>query len=135
MTVYYDYADDGTIKPVKNRTRQTVGLKYISERRAFEMSDGKYSKSGWLLSDNVCAPTHYSRSDDLGTQGILNHADGKRYDSRSAYYKALKQQGMVILGDDAPKTAAKPKESGIDWKKAVKETIDSYKTPKKGKTK
>lgn len=33
-------------------------------------------------------------------QAILNHADGKMYDSKSAYNKALKASGHYIVGND-----------------------------------
>ena len=44
-------------------------------------------------------------SDDLGMQGVLNPVDGKKYDSRSAYHKAVKDAGCVVLGDEAPTQA------------------------------
>lgn len=33
---------------------------------------------------------------------IMNHADGQMYDSRSAYYRAVKDAGCVIVEGDAP---------------------------------
>ena len=39
-------------------------------------------------------------SDDLGTQGILNHADGKLYDSKSAFRKATRRAGCYEMGND-----------------------------------
>lgn len=50
----------------------------------------------------------YVISDDLGTSGVLNHADGKVYDSKSEYYKAVKAAGCVIVGNDAPTDAKGP---------------------------
>lgn len=47
----------------------------------------------------------YITSDNIGNgaQGILNPADGKYYDSRSAYYRAVKDAGCVVMGSDAPR--------------------------------
>jgi hypothetical protein len=73
----------------------------------------------------------YVQSDNLGLQGVLNPADGKMYDSKSAYYRAVKDAGCVVLGDDAPTQAAKPKQKPINWEKAVAETLKT--TPVKGK--
>lgn len=73
----------------------------------------------------------YVISDSLGVQGIISQADGKSYDSKSNYYRSLKEQGMVVMGNDAPTTKATPKTKEIDWKQAVAETIKS--TPLKGK--
>lgn len=46
--------------------------------------------------------THSVRSDSLpgGVKGMLSHADGKKYDSRSQYERAVKASGCVILGND-----------------------------------
>lgn len=43
-------------------------------------------------------PFHYVISDDLGA--VQNPADGKTYDSKSAYYKAVKDAGCVVLGNE-----------------------------------
>lgn len=37
---------------------------------------------------------------------VLNPADGKRYDSKSKYYAAVKAKGCEIVGSDAGKTAS-----------------------------
>ena len=44
-------------------------------------------------------------SDNLGTQGVFNPADGKRYDSKSQYYQSLKDAGCVVMeaGMDKPR--------------------------------
>lgn len=71
-----------------------------------------------------------------GVQGIQSQADGKYYDSKSAYYASLKEKGLEVVGDDAPQTH-KPKVEEIDWKQAVAETLQQSKTKlsptKKGK--
>lgn len=132
MTAHYDFDENGLLKKVRAGSRKTVGLKYLSEARVIELSEGKYKGDGWLLSDSVHSPMHYGR-DDLGIQGVLNPADGKRYDSKAEYYRAVKDKGLVVVGDDAPKERAEPKLKKIDWHEAVAETL--RKTPKKGRKK
>ena len=39
---------------------------------------------------------------------LKSMADGKMYDSKSAYRKSLKAQGLVELGNDAPSTCEEP---------------------------
>lgn len=46
-------------------------------------------------------------SDDLGKDGVLNHADGKLYDSKSEYYGAVKAAGCEVVGNDKPDTGEK----------------------------
>lgn len=43
-------------------------------------------------------------SDQLGegVKGILNHADGKIYDSKSAYHRTLRERGFHIREDKEP---------------------------------
>lgn len=36
-----------------------------------------------------------------GMSAIMNHADGRLYDSKSAYYRAVKDAGCEIIGNDA----------------------------------
>lgn len=49
-----------------------------------------------------------------GAGGALKSmADGKMYDSKSAYYKAVKAAGCEIMGNDAPREA-KPMEYKIN---------------------
>lgn len=39
-----------------------------------------------------------------GINGILNHADGKRYDSKSQYERAVRARGCRVVGNDWNKT-------------------------------
>lgn len=39
---------------------------------------------------------------------VQNPCDGKTYDSKSAYYRAVKDAGCVIVGNEAEKLAAAP---------------------------
>lgn len=50
-----------------------------------------------------------------GITPILNHADGKMYDSKSSYYKALKQSGHIIV------------EAGMDKPREIRGDFDSRK--------
>ena len=36
-----------------------------------------------------------------GMEAIVNHADGRTYDSKSAYYGAVKAAGCEIVGNDS----------------------------------
>lgn len=48
-----------------------------------------------------------------GVNGMLNHADGKRYDSKSAYERAVKAKGCRVIGNDWNKSEYKtPAERG-----------------------
>ena len=67
----------------------------------------------------------YIISDDLGMKGVFNHADGKLYDSKSAYKKAVKAAGLEILGNDAPRDVkpAEPKIDMNDLKRDIAQSI------------
>lgn len=66
---------------------------------AWEYYSRKYS--GTARSD---LPAPMLISDSLAD--VLNPADGKRYDSKSKYYAAVKAKGCEIVGSDAGKTAS-----------------------------
>lgn len=134
MTPYYDFTPKGEMIMVTEETRRRAGgLKFITSERVNSWSEGKFSDAGWLVADHVQGPTHYARSDDLGTKGVLNPVDGKLYDSRAAYERAVKAAGCVIMGNDAPTEMAKPKVKNIDWKPAIAETLKQLSPTRKGK--
>lgn len=61
-----------------------------------------------------------------GINGIQSMADGKYYDSKSAYRKSLKEKGLVELGNDAP-TVGKGPEASIserELKQDIKTAIE-----------
>lgn len=62
----------------------------------------------------------YTQSDYIASGELKSMADGKVYDSKSKYYKSLKEQGMVIV-DEPPKQR---KEKSVDWEKALVETCN-----------
>lgn len=78
-------------------------------------------------------PRFHVISDEM-TGGVFCPADGKTYDSKSSYYKAVKAKGLEIVGNDAPMKRATPKTNDINWEKAVAETLKQTPlTKKKGR--
>lgn len=61
-------------------------------------------------------------SDHFASGDLYSHADGKTYDSKSAYKKAVKSAGYEICGEGIK--PQKPKGSEVDWKGAVAETLE-----------
>lgn len=61
-------------------------------------------------------------SDHFASGDLYSHADGKTYDSKSAYKKAVKAAGYEICGEGIK--PQKPKESEINWNGAVAETLE-----------
>lgn len=109
---------------VLNENGDIIKTDEVFKNGRYVFIDGKMVRVG----DGKRPPTHYAGSDDIG--GVLNPADGKTYDSRSAYYSAVKSKGLVIAGDEAPTQRAKPKIKSINWEQAVAETLKT--TPLKG---
>ncbi len=68
----------------------------VEDRKAWAEANKK-RKKGWKPSKPMVI------SDDLGKEGVLNHADGKMYDSKTAYEAAVKAAGCEIVGNDAPR--------------------------------
>ncbi len=68
------------------------------------------------------------RSD--GMDAIVNHANGLTYDSRSAYERAVKDAGCVILGNDVPDTPSPDvpdvKDMAQDIKTAIEQVEAGY---------
>ena len=61
---------------------------------------------------------------------LLNHADGRYYDSKSAFTKAVKAAGCEILGNDAPTTPVdRPPPDGVDdaVEQAIAKVSQGYK--------
>lgn len=55
-----------------------------------------------VRSDHRAGIYHGFGRDHLGegVKGVLNHADGKRYDSKSQYERAVRAKGCRIVGND-----------------------------------
>lgn len=62
-----------------------------------------------------------------GLDGMLSHADGKQYDSKSAYYRTLKETGNRILepGERPEYEAAGPTRADVG--EAFQKVRDGYK--------
>ncbi len=65
-------------------------------------------------------------SDSLGVHGITSMADGKSYDSKSAYRKELKKQGFVEMGTSAPTQVDKTIRGDFVTKKEIAEAINRH---------
>jgi hypothetical protein len=58
-----------------------------------------------------------------GVKGMQSMADGKMYDSKSAYYQSLKEKGCEIVGNDAPRTQRQDIRGDFTTKQEVAEAI------------
>jgi hypothetical protein len=60
-----------------------------------------------------------------GMESTLNHADGKRYTSKSEYYRAVKQAGCEVVGNEPSFKRPKAKEYDAgDVKGDIKRAFD-----------
>lgn len=129
---YYEYNDDGGLIPLEYEKGDIMaGIKCTLPQGRYCNIDGLLVRVG-----NASRPSHYSSSDNLGegVRGMFNPADGKMYDSKSAYYNSIKAKGLVI--NDSPELkSSKPKLNPINWEKAVKKSIDQLSPTRKGKKK
>lgn len=64
-------------------------------------------------------------SDHLGD--VWNPADGQTYDSKSAYYKAVRAAGCEIMGNDAPTRPSAPQDDGPSTADIEKSVADAFK--------
>ena len=129
---YYKYDDEGDLVP-----HEYIRGDYINNIKS-TLPSGRYVTIDGLLirTGNASTPLNYGGSDSLGqgVQGVFNPADGKTYDSKSEYYKAIKAKGLVIDDSTTPKTPS-PKLNPINWEKAVKQSINQLSPTRKGKKK
>lgn len=58
-----------------------------------------------------------------GMDATMNHADGRRYDSKRAFERAVKAQGCEIVGNEklTERPMWTPPSSGPDIKRAIEE--------------
>lgn len=102
----------------------SFGRKSLSKREIYVLRDGKLilkSKDGVLTKEYSSYQPKTTKvgpvfKDDLpgGVNGMLSHADGKRYDSKSRYEQALKAKGCRIVGNDWNNATYKtPLERGV----------------------
>jgi hypothetical protein len=92
---------------------------YIDEKISSALASGEIKRIEKAPIKRGYAPNVIS--DYVQGGHLKSMADGKTYDSKSRYYKSLKERGMVIVGDEKVKPP-KPKE--VDWHRAVAETIN-----------
>lgn len=65
--------------------------------------------------------------------GVQNPCDGKTYDSKSAYYRAVRDAGCEIVGNEAEKIAANttasapPAVTRAEVAEAIRKVADGYK--------
>lgn len=78
----------------------------------------------------VGGPNVISDSLGEGVQGLTNMADGKQYDSKSAYRKSLKEHGMVEMGNDAPTEGKKSLDGDFDCAGDVKRAMEQVRAYK-----
>lgn len=74
---------------------------------------------------NFVPPSVRIISDSMGygVRGIKSMADGKQYDSKSEYYKSLKEKGYEVVGNDAPRTQRQDIRGDFTTKQEVAEAI------------
>jgi len=59
-----------------------------------------------------------------GMDPTMNHANGLLYDSRSAYERAVKDAGCVIVGNDTMDAPREPTPDVRDMKQDIKTAIE-----------
>jgi hypothetical protein len=82
--------------------------------------------------EKVVAPSTWGKTwfTSDGMDAVVNHADGKTYDSRSNYYKSLKQTGNhIVEAGETYKPADPMSDKGYksDLKKDIASTINQLK--------
>lgn len=104
----------------------------MSERGVWVFRDGQ------LIPKHLAPPLHrrfgtsaYVIGD--GMEPTLNPANGRRYDSKRAYYRAVRDAGCEIIGNETPKASPRKDlgDPGEDIKLAI-ETV-SARAPKRRK--
>lgn len=95
--------------------RITLVLRKINDEWVWFEKD----KAPPMTADN--AP-HVIRDHLGGIEGLRNHADGKIYDSKRAYEKAVTRAGCVIVGNEKMETRERPMPAaGPDIKAAIEQ--------------
>ena len=69
-------------------------------------------RDGQLIDKHLAPPLHVKHANSAYVIGdsldyVQNMADGKRYTSKSAYYKAVRRAGCEIVGNEKQKAAPK----------------------------
>lgn len=103
----YRFRDD-----VQYKVEKAINEKLIEPRKSCAF----YERTFQVISDRL----------GEGVQGVLNHADGKIYDSKSSYYKAVKAAGCEIVGNDAPTEPRKEIRGNFDVSKELKAALQQH---------
>lgn len=70
-------------------------------------------RKDWVLPGQRRVPAgSYVISDHL--DDLVNHADGKRYSSKRAYYRAVRAAGCEIVGNEELRSAPRPEPVGVE---------------------
>lgn len=69
-------------------------------------------------------------SDDLGSNGLLNHADGRVYTSKAAYVRAVRAAGCEIVGNEklTPPKYEKPKLTD-EMRREIRQKVEALDSP------
>lgn len=103
------------------------GRKYVIDSAICKaISSGKVKKIEQEIASCRSAPNVISDDLKAGINGLHNPADGKMYDSKSAYYKGVKAAGCIVMGNDAPAEARKEERGDFDCSKELKEAIQQH---------
>lgn len=84
-------------------------------------------RDGALVEKRFAAPLHHANSAPNirpdGMDAIVSQADGRTYDSKSAYYGSVKRAGCEIVGDDrggfGRRPEYRPQGVGQDIKRSI----------------
>lgn len=87
-------------------------------------------RNGTLVPKHLAPPLHVKHANAPGVisdciDSTVNPANGKRYDSKSKYYKAVKDAGCSILGsNEMPSASPRPSlpDPGPDIARAMEKT-------------
>lgn len=85
-------------------------------------------RDGQLVEKHLAAPLHqgdlapFVRAD--GMDAIRSMADGRMYDSKSAYYGSVKRAGCEIVGNDRNGYGKRPEYRGEGIGQAIKQSIE-----------
>lgn len=87
-------------------------------------------RDGEWVDAALARPLHESRDAPMirpdGMDPIVSMADGKTYDSRSAYYADLKARGSEIVGNDRAAFDKKPEFVSRNVEQSIKQTLAQY---------
>ena len=86
-------------------------------------------RGGELIAKHLAPPLHAGRAAPMvrpdGMDPIRSMADGRLYDSRSAYYASVRAHGCEIVGDDragfGPDRPYRPEGVGRDIQRTLQE--------------